>query len=315
MKLRQEINLGKISYFRVGGEAKYFVEINSESDFAELAEFIANNSIENIFVLGAGSNVLVSDQGFDGLVIKNNWQDWQCTGNSCWISAGAMLPLVAYDLAKKGLSGLERLAGIPGTVGGAIRGNAEANKQSISDYMSEVIWLDWKEGIKKFSKKECQFVYRGSVFKSELTGKGIIVKALFKFEKADSKIMIEEIKLERKRRELSYPKKPSCGCFFKNIFLSRSTYQKIAKGLGKKYLEQRKVGDMFSAGLILDLLGLKGKCVGGACVSKKHANFIINKQNATAQDIYNLYILLKNTVKDELDIDLEPEVQFCGKFK
>jgi UDP-N-acetylenolpyruvoylglucosamine reductase len=126
--------------------------------------------------------------------------------------------------------------------------------------------------------------------------------------------MQAELILDKQKRQDCYPKDPSCGCFFKNIELDKITREKIEKALGKEYIMDRRVGDNFSVGLLLDKLGLKGLSVGGAMVSREHANFIINQGTATSQDVYDLYKKIKAEVKERVGIDLENEVQFCGEF-
>ncbi|MBU0647625.1 UDP-N-acetylmuramate dehydrogenase [Patescibacteria group bacterium] len=316
MKVEKNVDLSRYSYFAIGGRAKYFLEISGEGDFTEICRVIHDIGNIDVYVIGAGSNILISDRGFDGLVIKNSWSWWSKEKNLWKISSGAMLPVVAHDLAKKGVAGLEHLSCVPGTIGGAIRGNAEAYRQSISDHIKEVSWcsfVDCKES--NFSKQDCDFVYRGSVFKQKLAGKGMITYALFDFPSADPAKLRKLMEGHKIMRTKSQPPESSCGCFFKNIELSEANYNQIKSILGDEYLIERKAGDMFSAGMLIDLVGLKGERVGGAMVSPIHANFIVNLGEARALDIYNLHKLVAQKVYDKTGIKLEAEVQFCGSFE
>ncbi|MFA4931231.1 MAG: UDP-N-acetylmuramate dehydrogenase [Patescibacteria group bacterium] len=314
LEIINNASLAKYSYFRVGGLAKYLVNLTKAEHFVGLDKIISDLAVKRVFVIGAGSNLLISDRGFDGLVIKVDWTEWKYDQKKWMITAGVMLPVVSRDVIKAGFSGLEHLANIPGTVGGAIRGNAEAFRQSISDHLEKVIWIDFQKGEQVFTKKDCLFAYRDSIFKSKLSGQGIIKQAYFAFPPGDadylSKIVVQD-KVDRNQKQ---PNEPSCGCFFKNIELSSKVYDLILNNLGAEALQGRKVGDMYAAGRIIDWLGLKGMKKGGASISTLHANFIIGDATVKSQDIYDLYQQIKAIVKKRVGIVLEAEVQFCGDF-
>jgi UDP-N-acetylmuramate dehydrogenase len=314
MLIERKLNIAKHTYFKVGGMVDYYAEVESEADLKKLSEKIENwNTIDKI-VVGACSNILIADSGFRGLIIKNKFRGLKIEGRQVQIGAGEMIPKVVSEISKLGLSGMERIANIPGTVGGGIRGNVEAHGQSISDRLAFVKWYDFDHGTKMFSKLECEFEYRGSIFKHKLANKGMIIEGLFKFLKEDQNILIATMLEDKKRRKSAEPKGFSCGCFFKNIIINQDIYEKLTKFLGGRELQDRKIGDRFSAGILIDRCGLKGTKIGGAMVSDIHANFILNNNNATAKDIYDLYKFVQKRVFEKTGITLENEVQLVGDF-
>lgn len=316
IKIEENIDLSKYSSFKTGGRAEYFVEIKNREEVDLLANILEKLNPKRILVLGAGSNILFSDDLFEGLIIKNNCREWTFDDGKLVSDSGAMLPVLAREVSKKNYLGLEHLANIPGTVGGAIRGNVGAYGQSIQNSVVWVDWFDYSEGLKRYFVGDCRFVYRGSVFKELLDGKGMIVQVGFELIKnVDENInLLDIIRDDREKRSKDQPWENSCGCFFKNIFLSDENWFKIKNKFGEKVLDGRKIGDYFSAGKIIDWVGLKGKQMGGAQVSPVHANFIVNKNNASSNDIYGLYKAVQTAVVSDLGIELEPEVMIVGKF-
>jgi UDP-N-acetylmuramate dehydrogenase len=315
MKIEKNFDIGAKTFFRVGGLVKYYAEIESISDLEKLREKISEFDNLPKLVIGACSNILISDNGYAGIVIKNCIQkiDW-LENNQVIVGAGEMLPKVAYELAKKGLVGFEHLGNIPGTVGGGIRGNVEAYEQSISDKLVSVLWCDFAGECESIAKDKCGFSYRESKFKNDWDGKGMIIEAKFGLEDANKDILLGVIESDRKRRMESQPSQWSCGCFFKNVYLNQENYKLIEKKWGAEILKNRNIGDFFSAGLVIDKLSLKGKKRGGAQVSEKHANFIVNTGSAKAIDIYLLYKEVQTQVFEETGIELINEVQIVGDF-
>lgn len=317
IQIEKNIDLSRYSSFKTGGRAEYFVEIRNREEIDLLANILKQLSPKSILVLGAGSNILFSDDLFEGLIIKNSCCEWSFDNGKLVSDAGVMLPVLAREVSKKNYLGLEHLANIPGTIGGAIRGNVGAYGQSIQDSVVWVDWFDFSKGYKRYFVDDCQFVYRGSIFKKLLNGKGMIVQVGFELIKnIDENIdLLNIIRDDREKRSKDQPWENSCGCFFKNIFLSNENWFKIKNKFGEKVLEGRKIGDYFSSGKIIDWVGLKGKQMGGAQVSPVHANFIVNKNMASSNDIYVLYKTVKEAVVDDLGIELEPEVMIVGKFE
>jgi UDP-N-acetylmuramate dehydrogenase len=240
-----------------------------------------------IFVIGGGSNILAGDEGFRGLVIKNEISFIAGGGGFVSVGAGTRLSALADYYCENSLSGMEWAAGIPGTVGGAVRGNAGAALESMADAVESVDFFDASDSslkINSCSKKECRFDYRESIFKKKRNL--IIVSCALAAKKGDSadikNKMADCLAKKKESQPLGYP---SAGSIFKNP------------------------DGEFAARLIQDC-GLKGKKIGGAMISEKHANFIINAGNATANDVMKLISLAKSEVLKKTGIRLEVEVEF-----
>jgi len=284
-KVRLKEPLKKHTTFKIGGPAEYFVRPKGAAELKVLIKAAKRYKIP-VLVIGAGSNILAGDKGVGGLVIQLNssyFKKIRVKGNSVHAGSGVMLSKLIITSRNFGLSGLENLAGIPGTVGGALAMNAGAWGKNIEDTLKEVWVMDYSGRIRVLKKKNIEFGYR----KSDL-GKYIILEARFGLGKGDglnirSRIR-EYLKQRRSAQDLT---RPSAGCVFKNP-------------TGK------------SAGKLIDECGLKGKRVGGAAISGKHANFIVNLGNAKSADVIDLIKLIKNKVRAKFHINLEPEIKIWG---
>ena len=277
--ISQEVSLKKYSTFKIGGPAKFFAEPKSIADIRKLLMFCKKGN-EKFFILGNGSNVLFSDNGYDGLVIK--------IGKN--LEAGKSLHDVIQTAANSGLGGIEKLDGIPGTLGGAIYMNAGAHGQQISDCIKSVVSVTNYGGIITRTNEECQFSYRSSVFKRLLDE--IIVSAEFDFVPMSKEIINknrkEVLAWRRKKQPLKYP---NAGSVFKNP------------------TDNLPLTDShLSAGYLIDSCGLKGCRVGDAQVSELHANFIVNRGSATAADVKALMQKIVQEVEKKHGIVLEPEI-------
>lgn len=268
--------------FKIGGPAEFFIQPKNINALRQLLRFVKRYHLP-LRVIGAGSNILSSDKGFKGVVLKLNSAGFKSIiFKHTNFSAGSAVTLnqVLNIAQRKGLSGLEFLAGIPGTVGGALIMNAGAQGESIGDFVEEARVMDYNGKIKTLNKRDIKFGYRTSNL-----AKYIILSASFNLLKKDK----EEIK-ERITRYLNYRKatqdlsKPSAGCIFKN-----------PNGM--------------SAGKLIDLCALKGKSIGGATISLRHANFILNQGGAYASDVLELMRLIRKKVKAKFNIALEPEIK------
>jgi len=276
--ISQNVSLKKYNTFRIGGTAKFFAEPKSIAEIRALLMFCEKGN-EKFFILGNGSNVLFDDSGYEGLVIK--------IGKS--FTAGKSLHDVIQTAADNGLGGIEKLDGIPGTVGGAIFMNAGAHGQQISDCIKSVSSVTTYGAIVTRTNEECKFSYRNSVFKMQ---DEIIISAEFDFFPMPKEV----IKKNRKevlawRKEKQPLKYPNAGSVFKNP-------------TGNLTLTDSRL----SAGYLIDSCGLKGCRVGGAQVSELHANFIVNRGNATAGDVKALMEKIVQEVKKKHGIVLEPEI-------
>lgn len=272
--------------FKIGGEADCFVTVNSLENLSEILRFADKNGIPT-FILGNGSNLLVSDIGIDGIVIKLNF-DNDITEKDGVITVGADLKLSAFCnfALTNSLTGSEFAWGIPGTVGGAVFMNAGAYGSEIKDIIVSARTVDNKGNIKTYSKDEMCLGYRHSVFKEN---KEIIIDADFKLalgEKETIKAKMDDLMFRRRDKQpLEYP---SAGSVFKrppNNF----------------------------AGTLIEQCGLKGKQIGGAAVSTKHAGFIVNVGNATCSDVLDLIGFIKSTVFAETGVKLEQEIAVTGR--
>ncbi|MBI4160587.1 MAG: UDP-N-acetylmuramate dehydrogenase [Candidatus Yanofskybacteria bacterium] len=285
--------LARHSTLGVGGPADYFAEIplyNADcKQIVEAYEFARDNKLD-IFILGKGSNVLFSDRGFRGLVIKLVGGDISFSKGWLWVDSGVMVSELVTMAHTTGLSGFEKFAGLPGTIGGAIYGNAGCYGAEFWDVVEEVMFFDG-EYIQVLKKSVADYGYRWSFFK-ENPG-WIIIAARLNFAIEGKDKVKSETRMWREARRNSQPRGRSVGCFFKN---------------------PTKDGSRVSAGKLLDAVSLKGKKVGNAMVSPVHANFFVNCGGATARDFLGLINIAKGRVLDEFGVLLEEEIIKVGEF-
>jgi UDP-N-acetylmuramate dehydrogenase len=309
LKIKQDIPLAPLTTFKIGGSAKFFVEIKNKDELVEAVKWAQENN-EKFYVLAGGSNVLINDKGIDGLVIKMANNNIRVRGERLECGAGASLAAAVSLAAPEGLAGLEWAVGIPGTIGGAVRGNAGAFGSSISDITETVEVFNAKKiQFYQFSRKDCEFNYRESVFKQD--NNLLVWQAVFKLRAGRTAKIKKGMEECLKRRGGGHPKLPSAGSIFKNV-----DYDSLRQA--NAYLAQRAEEDgvvhnnKVPAGWLIDLLGLKGKTIGGAKVSLEHANFIVNTGKATAEDVIMLISYIKQQVRDRFGVQLYEEVQYLG---
>lgn len=303
--IKQNITLAPYTSFKIGGAAKYFCETENEE---MLFEAIKKSGELNVpfFILGGGSNVLISDSGFDGMVIRiksgNNIDAILTNGNIINARAGVLLGRIIDASVKASLSGLEFSAGIPGTLGGAIRGNAGVPEGTISDVIVKVRSMTPSGEIKERSVEDCQFAYRDSIFKHNSE---IILSAELKFKEGVFEEISETIKTRAGYRINKQPLEfSSAGCVFKNV---------PALVIAKRFLEKFPIkNDKISVAYLISEVGLKGKRIGQAMVSEKHSNFIVNNGGASAENVLMLISLIKQRIADKFGIFLEEEIQYVG---
>lgn len=306
LTFEENIPLKPLSNFRIGGAARYFFESKTVEELLEaLAEAKKRNL--KIFILGTGTNILFPDEGLDKLVIKTEFSKLEANGNKITAGAGILMNALLDFAAKNNLSGLEWAGGLPGTLGGAIRGNAGCFKGEIKDSVGRV-WSVNKETLKISSRDNtgCEFGYRSSIFK-KAQGEEIILEAtLFLHPGKEEPIrqsIKEKIEFRKKRHPLEYP---NIGSIFKNIPVSS-----IPEKERNKYISVIKTDpvEIIPAGYLIEQAGLKGVASGGAMFSEKHANFIVNFNNASAADVKSLIALAKKEIKKKFLIELEEEVE------
>ncbi len=279
---KYEVPLQRYTSFKTGGVAEIFAEPRNISELRKVLQFCENER-KRIFIFGNGSNILVDDNGVQGVVIHLGGIDFKKVkrdGKYIFSKAGVKLPRLIRKSALWGLGGLEVLAGIPGTVGGAVKMNAGGKYGDISETISSVTTMTFDGEIKNISRKDIEFTYRECNLNRQ-----IVIEVEFLLKESGKEKILErmgEIYKEKKRKQpLSTF---SAGCIFKNT-------------------------PHFKAGELIEKAGLKGKKVGGAIVSKKHANFIVNTENATSDDILKLIEIIKETIRKKYNISLETEIQ------
>ena len=308
----ENISLKDISYYKIGGRAKYFFEAKNVEEIKQAVER-ARAFDERIFVLGSGTNILINDDGFDGLIIKPDLKIIEFGDNSVRAGAGVLMNNLVNLLVEENFSGFEWAAGLPGTVGGAVRGNAGAFGGEIKDMVSKVISLDiLSSGFKiiERSLSDCFFDYRSSIFKNQSSGKfktkEIILEVVFNIKKGDLSEIREaterNINYRRDKHPLEYP---SLGSSFKNILLSR-----INADIKFAVPVKNDPFPVIPAAYLISECGLKGVSCGGAMISPKHPNFIVNILDATAKDVVNLIELAKNEVRKKFNLKLEEEIEY-----
>lgn len=288
---------------QIGGPARQFVTVTTREEIIEAIN-LANQHHLSFLVIGGGSNLLVSDEGVNQLVIKNEIEGITKVVRFLTVKGGTSLQhLVDYSIANN-LAGLQDLSGIPGTVGGAIFGNAGAYGQSISDHLREVLCFDGKQVI-SLQKDECEFDYRYSIFKKN---KWTILEATFKLEVGKSKDLRKEADEILKKRLIKYPKEIKCpGSFFKNFIAG-----KLPKEVLKKIPKEKIVYGKLPAGSLLEMVDAKGDKLGDIEIASYHANLFINKGKGSASDFYALAKKYVQKVKQKFGITLEPEVQLIN---
>ncbi|MBI4837378.1 MAG: UDP-N-acetylmuramate dehydrogenase [Candidatus Portnoybacteria bacterium] len=302
---KENVQLKDYTTFKIGGPARYFLIAESKEDIINAVRAARESGVP-FFILGGGSNLLVSDKGFDGMVIKISNCELRIANLRINCGAGVLLSKVIAESVKSNLSGLEWAAGIPGTIGGAVVVNAGAYGHSISEYVEEVKTLNDKFQVLSFKFQNCGFVYRGSRF----GGAGeIIVEVVLNLEGGDkegSRQKIKEIILERGGKN---PSQPSAGSVFKNPRLDDNNASLIEKFPD---IAERVRSGKIAAGYLIEQCGLRGRQIGGAKISEEHANFIVNLGGARAEDVVALIELCKDGVKKRYNIILEEEVRYLG---
>jgi len=303
---RENVLLKDHTTYKIGGPAKYFfVAKNKESLLNALK--ISKEFKLPVFILGGGSNLLISDKGFNGLVIKINIHNIEFIKTKAIVGSGANLTKLAYLSAENSLSGLEWAAGIPGTIGGAVYGHAQAFGTKISSSVESVEAIDLKTlKLKNFSKKQCQFSLKKSIFKKNKNL--VIISAILEFKKDKEKNIKNKIKEFLTYRKTRHPIDfPSAGSTFVNPEIKINDKKLLDKF--PELREYNKSGTM-PAGYLIAKCGLIGRKCGNAQISGKHANFIINLGGAKARDVLTLMNLAKTKVKKTFGVDLDTEVQF-----
>ncbi len=287
--VKEHVSLAPYTSARIGGPADVLITVKSKDELANVVEIIWDNNI-NYTILGGGSNVLVSDKGFRGVVVLNRAKEVKFGFGDqpqVWCEAGVVISNLSRRCIDKGLSGLEWACTVPGTVGGAVYGNAGAYDGDISQTL---IWAEVMtgNGIEKFSVEQMQYAYRSSVMKRNEI-KMVVLSALLGLKNASSEEVSVKINQFSERRKASQPPGASMGSMFKN-----------------------PDGDY--AGRLIEAAGLKGKRIGNAEISTVHGNFFVNHGETKASDVRALIDLTRQTVKEKFGVELELEVEMIGDW-
>lgn len=312
---QENVVLAQYTTFKIGGPAKYFFVAKSIEEIKKAVEEARQNNI-SIFILGNGSNILIADEGFDGLVIKIQSSNLKIESENekfkIVCDSGILIGKLVNESIKNNLTGLEWMIGIPGTLGGAVVGNAGAFGHLISELIKKVEVLDMDDlSVKSFENKDCEFGYRESIFKKAT--KYVILSIELELKKGN-KIEIEKaIKEHIVQRQARHPGGfPNAGSFFKNVIIkdNEKAFDKIVKMYpdAEKF---RSLGTVPAAWLI-EKRELKGVKIGGAMVSDKHANFIVNFNKASARDVLMLASIIKQKIRGSFGIQLQEEVRYVG---
>lgn len=291
--LRQNIKLNekmdKHTSFKIGGPADIFIKAVSIDDIKSVLKVVNETKIP-LFVIGNGSNILVKDNGIRGIVLKIELKDYEIKKENdsaiVRVQSGMQLGFLAQKLAQKEISGFEELSGIPGTIGGAIKMNAGAHGKEIKDIVLKTKYMDFNGNIFEINNLQHEFKYRNSIFSSN---KFIILETTLKLNNGKKEEIQGKIKEYSKYRKEKQPiEYPSAGSTFKR-------------------------GEDFITAKLIDECDLKGYKIGGAEVSKKHAGFIINKDNATAKDIIDLITYVKEKVYEKFKKKIDLEIEIIGE--
>ena len=299
--------LKNLTTMKVGGPAKYFFIARNEINLIKATKWAEENKI-NWYVVGEGSNLIPNDNGFNGLIIQNQIEEFKKAGNKIYAGAGNNLLKFIFRVNKLGLSGMEKMAGIPGTVGGAIYGCAGAYGQEIKNCLVEVRIYDGKT-IKWISKNQCRFNYRESIFKVKKNR--VILGVEFKFKRGNSKKLLDESKKIIKLREEKYHPGLLCpGSFFKNIIIDDIKPMALRKKILEKIDKNKIMFGKIPIGYILEIIGARGMKCGGIKLAKHHGNLIYNSGKGKTSQIRKLSKMLKDKVKRKFGLNLKEEIQY-----
>lgn len=320
MKILENVLLAELVYYKIGGRARYVIQVVNQNELHEAIHFARQKHIVDIRVLGLGSNILLPDSDFEGVVI---WMSGE--GNTHEVLpqdkvkafAGETMDSLIQFSFKHSLIGLEWAGGLPSTIGGAIRGNAGAFGSETKETLQSVEAIDIADpnlSVKTFSNEECHFSYRHSFFKDNPNL--IIVAGTFQLK------TVSEEELMRARvvyqnnidyRQTHHPMEyPSCGSVFKNITKREDVEKVVSVWPEVRELSEKKWHNKVSMGYIINKLGFSGKRIGGAMVSPKHTNYIINVENAHAEDVRELIEEIQSSFKQTFGFIPEPELMISG---
>lgn len=286
LAITTNVPLAPFTTFKIGGPAKYFLRASKREDIITALQQAAAAPLP-VYILGGGSNVLIHDQGFPGLVIKMELRQLFVSGTTLQAEAGALLNAAIRAATQAGLAGLEFATGVPASVGGAVWANLGCRGSSVSAVVSQIEACQADGTIRTFANAECQFQYRDSIFKHQ---PWVILTASFSLQPADQHRLRQcQVALTKLKKDEQNVGEDTAGCAFRN-----------------------PIGSPKTAAQLIEEQGLKGYRIGGAQVSTKHANFIINTGSATADQVVQLISYIKQQVRDNAGVQLMEEIEYVG---
>lgn len=289
-KIKQNEPMKEHTSLKIGGPADFFIKVNCVEELENLLQFSKNKKIP-LTIIGNGSNLLVKDKGIRGIVLKVEFKNIQIKNVDeknveITVGNGIQMGFLAQKLLKEEITGFEEFSGIPGTIGGTVVMNAGAHGKEIKDIIKEVTAVDYDGNVHILKNKQCEFEYRHSKFLNE---KYIIMQVKLLLEKGKrQEIKAKMDEYAKYRKEKQPTEYPSAGSTFKR-------------------------GTDFITAKLIDDAGLKGYSIGGAKVSEKHAGFVINTDNATAQDVLDLVKYVKDTIYKKFGKEIELEIKILGE--
>jgi UDP-N-acetylmuramate dehydrogenase len=306
MNIQQNISLALHTTFKIGGSAHFFVEASSRDELMEAYTYADGKSLAPV-ILAGGSNVLFPDKGYPGSVIKIAFSKSDMAGNVVTAEAGCSLMNTIMRSAEAGLSGWESMYGIPGTVGGAVRGNAGAFGVEIKDVLTDAEAVNTKTGeLYQFSNTECRFAYRDSFFKQN--PEWLILSARFSLPQDTPAACVAKANgtlTERSKRQIQNIR--SAGSFFMNPVATKAIQKMFEEEKGEPAR-----GNRVPAGWLIDKAGFKGVCRKEVCTGARSSNYFINNGNAKAADVLTLAGDIKAAVLQKYGIELKEEVTLIG---
>lgn len=299
-KMRVNEPMSAHTTFKIGGPAEYYVNVDNKETLIALVK-TANTLSLPVFILGSGSNIIVSEKGIKGLVIKNNCRTFETIdAKRCLVytEAGAVMGQLVRHCIDQDFCGLEYQLGLPGTVGGAVFMNSNFPKKGayVGDCVHKATLLTRDGKVKEVDNTYFQFAYDYSILQKTHE---IVLSVVFSFTKEERKVLLARSNEALQHRLNTQPKGLSAGCTFRNISIVEAKHVLTPNAIT-------------SAGYLIDKAGLKGTRVGGAMISPMHANFVMNTGNATASDVHALLNLVKKRVRNQFGVQLHLEVREIG---
>ena len=310
IEIKESVSLAPFTVYKIGGPARYFVEARRPEDFEDAIRFGRSGGVP-FFILGTGSNILVSDEGFSGVVIRAANDEIEIRGEALSAAAGARMAQAVAAASKAELAGFEWGIGIPGTIGGSVRGNAGCFGGEMQDVVEKVVAIEGELGkIKEFGGSECMFAYRDSVFKH--APEWIVAEVTLMLKKGNQEAIRSRMQKIIQERASKQDIGTQCaGCIFKNISWEEipnkekliADFPDFAQFIDRMHMP---------ASFLIDQAGLKEERIGSIVISPKHANFFVNEGGGSADDVKKLIACVKEEVKKKFQVSIKEEIQYVG---